>query len=117
MRSTVKLVAVFMVLLLGVPAVACIVPGPETSEQECCKAMADRCGETGMDSGHPCRARILHDDDQFVQTGQRRIDALSLALLAFDSETASLPAAQSLPPDLPTAPPESPPHSIAVLRI
>ena len=114
-----KFAAFLMVLLLGVPAVACVVPSLEKTieKQECCRAMADHCGDAGMDSDHSCCARILHEDGQFLQTRQRKAIALDFSVLAAVSETAAVPAAQLPPPELPVTPPESPPHRIAILRI
>ena len=52
-----KLAAVAMLLLLtGLPAMACAVPAAQMTEAEraCCREMADQCGDMGGPSGHSC---------------------------------------------------------------
>src|SRR5437660_1238635 len=72
MRGLARIVTLLMLLLMGMPAVACMLPGLEMTAEEkaCCKEMADRCGEMGMDPSHGCCSHLQHHDNQFVQNRQ-----------------------------------------------
>ncbi|HWZ42369.1 MAG TPA: hypothetical protein VNW97_02790 [Candidatus Saccharimonadales bacterium] len=113
-----------MLLLLGVPAVACMIPGVEMTpaEQACCKEMADRCGEMEMDgdSEHGCCAHLQQDGNQSLLINQRIGNdvhsIVSFAVLgSFAITPLTLPVFLSAP--LETSPPESPPHRFFILRI
>jgi len=124
MRTVAKFVTAFMLLLLGAPAIACMIPGMEMTpaEQACCKEMADRCGEMDMDGGpeHGCCAHLQQDGNQFLLMNQRVHDNLqrTVCFAPADSSTIiplGLPVYLHTP--LEHSPPESPPHSFSILRI
>ncbi|MBZ5524531.1 MAG: hypothetical protein LAP21_20010 [Acidobacteriia bacterium] len=111
-----------MLLLMGMPAVACMLPGLEmtAAEKACCQEMAGRCGEMGMDPSHGCCTRLQHHDNQFVQNDQRlRTNMESPVLfIAFNFVPAAPPASPALALPAPEhSPPESPPHQFSILRI
>jgi hypothetical protein len=121
-RWLAKIVTVFMLLLMGVPAVACMLPNMEMSPEEraCCRKMAGQCGEMGMDPSHGCCARLQHDDNQFLQNDQRVRGSVESAGLFITADSITL-APLALPVFAPLAlehsPPESPPHLFSILRI
>ncbi len=43
-------------MLAALPVAACVLPGAAmtSAERECCKKMAEQCGEMGMAKSHPC---------------------------------------------------------------
>ena len=45
-----------LLLMLGVPAMACLIPDAQLSEAEkaCCRQMANQCGKMEMPNGHSC---------------------------------------------------------------
>ena len=52
-----KLVAgAVLLMMLGVPAMACVIPDAQLSEAEkaCCRQMANQCGKMEMPNGHSC---------------------------------------------------------------
>src|SRR5262245_32117522 len=57
MRPCSKLLAgALLLLMLGVPVMACLVPGADLSEAEkaCCRQMANQCGHDQVPSSHSC---------------------------------------------------------------
>jgi hypothetical protein len=57
MRLYDKVVAGAMLLLmLGVPAMACVIPDAQLTDAEkaCCRQMANQCGKMEMPNGHSC---------------------------------------------------------------
>jgi len=51
LRSKVGISALALLFAI-LPVMACAVPGGV--EQECCKKMAEQCGQAGMAQSHPC---------------------------------------------------------------
>jgi hypothetical protein len=49
-------VFVLAVLFAALPVMACAVPNAAmtAAERECCKKMAEKCGDMGMTKSHPC---------------------------------------------------------------
>jgi hypothetical protein len=45
-----------LLLMLGVPAMACVIPDAQLTEAEkaCCRQMAQQCGKMDMPNGHSC---------------------------------------------------------------
>jgi hypothetical protein len=58
LKINMRKVAVFglAVLFAALPVAACVLPGAGTTsdERECCKKMAEQCGDMGMAKSHPC---------------------------------------------------------------
>jgi hypothetical protein len=49
-------VSVLALMLAALPVAACVSPGAAmtSAERECCKKMAEQCGDMGMAKSHPC---------------------------------------------------------------
>jgi hypothetical protein len=118
-------VLALVVLLFGVPTMACLLPtAPLTAaERECCKQMAEQCGNPGMPSSHSCCQRLANpDDSSFVVPHSQHVCG-NLVIVAIEA----VPIALRTPVPSPTThvswfdgthgPPESPPVTTSVLRI
>lgn len=109
--------------LLSVPIVACLSSGSALSseEQECCRKMAEGCGEMQMPSSHSCcTTTTVRQAFPYLASSRSSVSVAREPLAVLPVVKASL-AADRIPHDrvyLNThAPPESPPGSISVLRI
>ena len=49
-------VSAVALMLAALPVAACVLPGAgmTLAERECCKKMAEQCGDMGMAKSHPC---------------------------------------------------------------
>jgi hypothetical protein len=49
-------VSALALMLAALPVAACVLPGAgmTLAERECCKKMAEQCGDMGMAKSHPC---------------------------------------------------------------
>jgi hypothetical protein len=49
-------VSALALMLAALPVAACVLPGAvmTSAERECCKKMAEQCGDMGMTKSHPC---------------------------------------------------------------
>jgi hypothetical protein len=49
-------VSALALMLAALPVAACVLPGAgmTSAERECCKKMAEQCGDMGMAKSHPC---------------------------------------------------------------
>jgi hypothetical protein len=49
-------VSALALMLAALPVAACVLPGATmtSAERECCKKMAEQCGDMGMAKTHPC---------------------------------------------------------------
>ena len=49
-------VSALALMLVALPVAACVLPGAAmtSAERECCKKMAEQCGDMGMAKSHPC---------------------------------------------------------------
>ena len=111
--------ALLLVVLLGYPAMACLVLGAERTQAErnCCKQMAEQCGSMKMPSSHSCcQSRVglpnsmLHAS--FVQlTGPMMSGAVASELPRPDLAAPGFSSFEFHPP------PESPPGTSSILRI
>jgi hypothetical protein len=57
LKLLVKLgVSALALVLAALPVAACVLPGAAmtSAERECCKKMAEQCGDMGMAKSHPC---------------------------------------------------------------
>lgn len=69
LKWTSKLAIVALTLSLwSSPLVACLLPDSTLTveEQECCKQMADQCGQMQMPSSHSCCTRTVRQIDPFL---------------------------------------------------
>jgi hypothetical protein len=56
-RLAIKIgVSALALMLAALPVAACVLPGTgmTSAERECCKKMAEQCGDMGMAKSHPC---------------------------------------------------------------
>jgi hypothetical protein len=60
--------AAVLLVLLGVPAMACLMPNAQLTEQEksCCRKMANECGSMGMHGDHSCCQKTRQQDAAVV---------------------------------------------------
>src|SRR5206468_8019782 len=76
-------VSALALMLAALPVVACVLPGaPMTSaERECCKKMAEQCGDMGMAKSHPCcKVSATPADFHALKTASSQLDHVSLVL-------------------------------------
>lgn len=121
-----KLVAKFgasilLLLLLGVPVMACLQPQAEmtSEERECCKQMAGQCAGMDGSSSHSCCTKAAQPGSSALVRA-RTAFTLDLSFIAvLSSEQFSNPVLiQERPQILAShSPPESPPTDITVLRV
>jgi hypothetical protein len=83
--SLVGKLAVFAlaVLFAALPVMACVVPDAAMTpaERECCKKMAERCGDVGMAKSHPCcQVTATPADFHALKTASSQLDHVSLVL-------------------------------------
>lgn len=117
-------VSVLSLLLFASPIMACALPAMAMSaaERECCKRMAQECGNKGMAKSHSCCHTVSVPDHlpaikSSSEFGSKHPLALVHALppiqtIATMSESGSSPWAADI-----HSPPVSPPANISVLRI
>jgi len=82
----VQKIAVFAlaVLFAGLPVMACVVPNAAmtAAERECCKKMAEKCGDMGMAKSHPCcQVMATPGDFHALKTASSQLHHDSLVLL------------------------------------
>jgi hypothetical protein len=108
-----------LVVLCGLPAMACLVPGAEMTdtERECCKHMAQQCGSMDMPSSHSC----CHKDVSRPNSMLRGAFAQLIAPALNGAVVGELPPPQVAAPGVFSfelhPPPESPPGTSSILRI
>lgn len=81
----VQKVAIFAlaVLFAALPAMACVLPDAAmtAAERECCKKMAERCGDRGMAKSHTCcQSTATPTDFHALKTASSQLDHVSLVL-------------------------------------
>ena len=70
-------------MLAALPVAACVLPGAAmtSAERECCKKMAEQCGDMGMAKSHPCcRGTATPADFHALKTASSQLDHVSLVL-------------------------------------
>jgi hypothetical protein len=84
MRLAAKVGVSILALMLAVlPVAACVVPDAAmtSAERECCKKMAEQCGDMGMAKSHPCcKVTATPADLHALKTGSSHLDHVSLVL-------------------------------------
>ena len=78
-------VAVFALALMlaALPLAACVLPGAAmtSAERECCKKMAEQCGDMGMAKSHPCcKVTATPADFHALKTTSSQLDHFNLIL-------------------------------------
>jgi hypothetical protein len=61
--------AVVLLVFVGVPAMACLTPSAQLTEQEksCCQKMANECGSMAMHGNHSCCQKTRQQDSAVVK--------------------------------------------------
>jgi hypothetical protein len=76
-------VSALVLMLAALPVTACILPGAAmtSAELECCKKMAEQCGDMGMAKSHPCcKATATPADFHALKTTSSQLDHVRLVL-------------------------------------
>src|SRR6202035_3738468 len=76
-------VSALALMLAALPVAACVLPGAAmtSAERECCKKMAEQCGDMGMTKSHPCcRVTATPADSHALKTTSSQLDHVSLVL-------------------------------------
>lgn len=71
------------VLFAALPVMACAVPNAAmtAAERECCKKMAEQCGDMGMTKSHPCcQVTATSADFHALKTPSSQLHHVSLVL-------------------------------------
>jgi|ERR1700722_15339658 hypothetical protein len=71
------------VLFAALPVMACVVPNAAmtAAERECCKKMAEKCGDMGMAKSHPCcQSTATPADFHALKTACSQLHHFSLVL-------------------------------------
>ena len=122
-RWTGKLAVLALVLSLWAsPLMACMLPDAflTVEERECCKQMADDCGQMDMPSSHSCCKLVVRQADSYLVNSRFPTVHSVVGLTLFITTTESslpLSPARANTGFLGHSPPVSPPESIAILRI
>jgi hypothetical protein len=76
-------VSALALILAALPVAACVLPGAgrTSAERECCKKMAEQCGDMGMAKSHPCcKVSATPADFHALKTASSQLDHVSLVL-------------------------------------
>jgi hypothetical protein len=76
-------VSALALMLAALPVAACVLPGAAmtSAERECCKKMAEQCGDMGMAKSHPCCQPTSSPTDLQALKASSSQDHLSLVVL------------------------------------
>src|SRR6202022_3258324 len=76
-------VSALALMLAALPVAACVLPsaGMTAAERECCKKMAEQCGDLGMAKSHPC-CKVTATPAGFhaLKTASSQLNHVSLVL-------------------------------------
>ena len=76
-------VSALALMLAALPVAACVLPGSAmtSAERECCKKMAEQCGDMGMAKTHPCcKVSATPADFHALKAASWEVDHVSLVL-------------------------------------
>jgi hypothetical protein len=76
-------VSALALMLAALPVAVCVLPGATmtSAERECCKKMAEQCGDMGMAKTHPCcKVTATPADFHALKTASSQLDHVSLVL-------------------------------------
>jgi hypothetical protein len=94
-------VSALALMLAALPVAACVLPGVAmtSAERECCKKMAEQCGDIGMAKSHPCcKLTATPADFHALKTVSAQLDHVSLVLFHALPLTSQTDAYYSLAP-------------------
>jgi len=76
-------VSALALMLAALPVAACVLPGAgmTSAERECCKKMAEQCGDMGMAKSHPCcQITATPADSHALKTASSQLHHVTLVL-------------------------------------
>ena len=76
-------VSILALMLAALPVAACVLPGAgmTAAERECCKKMAEQCGDMGMAKSHPCcKVSATPADFHALKVASSQLDHVSPVL-------------------------------------
>jgi hypothetical protein len=94
-------VSALALMLAALPVAACVLPGVAmtAAERECCKKMAEQCGDMGMAKSHPCcKATATPADFHVLKAASSQLDHVSRVLFHALPFSAQIDAYCSLTP-------------------
>jgi hypothetical protein len=92
-------VCALALMLAALPVAACVLPGAvmTSAERECCKKMAEQCGNMGMAKSHPCcKVTATPADFHALKTTSSQLEHVSSVLFQVLSLAAQTDAYFSL---------------------
>lgn len=117
-------VVLMVALLFTAPTMACLLPNATLTqaERDCCKHMAEQCGDARMPSSHSCCQRVSAPDvsNFVVRQAQHMFADLAVIGTAFPVVVQAVLTGGNARADWFDrlhGPPESPPAAISALRI
>jgi hypothetical protein len=121
-KWTSKVAVLVMVMSVWAsPLLACMMPDALLSneERECCKNMANECGQMEMPASHSCCKVVGPQIDSYVSNSRfptiHPAPAVTLLVAGDENPLTNVTVAKS--PFLGYSPPVSPPDTISILRI
>ena len=120
-RVRAALLLSIVLMWVASPAIACVLPGATLTpvEQECCRHMAEQCGQAGMPASHSCCKTKSHHSDALPQVSDSvPTRHLTIAIVTTHA-TFALPAAtpERRAVYVHSPPPDTDVSSISILRI
>jgi len=112
-------IVLLLIILPGLPAMACLIPGAEMTEaeRECCKHMAQQCGSMNMPSSHSCCQKEVSRPTSMLGATFAQLIAPTLS----GAVVGELPQPHIVASEFSLfelrPPPESPPGTSSILRI
>lgn len=108
-----------LIVLFGLPAMACLMPGAEMTEAErnCCKHMARQCGSMNMTSSHSCCQKEVSRPNSMLGATFTQVIAPALSGAIFSELPQPLVFAPQFSSFELHSPSESPPGTSSILRI
>jgi hypothetical protein len=115
-------VLVSVVSVWASPLMACMLPDAvlTVEERECCKSMADDCGQMAMPASHSCCKVVVRQADSYLINSRfPTVHSVSSVTLFASTIQHSLPASphQANTTFASHSPPVFPPETISILRI
>jgi len=115
-------VLVLVVSVWASPLMACMLPDADLTveERECCKSMADDCGQMAMPASHSCCKVVVRQVDSYLSNSRfPTVHSVSSVTLFVSTVEDPLPASPLRDNTIfaSHSPPASPPETISILRI
>lgn len=124
MRGVRQLAALLVLLFIsGAPAMACMLPGAQMTDQEraCCRMMKGHCGHMQMSFGQDCCQKVPQTADmsvvQWKAASFHPIVFVALYVASWQMPSSAVLLAGAVAHPDASAPHESPPATISILRV